>query len=97
MPPSTRDLLASVLGELPPSATACAPIPAATPPASRPLPSPYPKAKQPADQAPGPWRVSAKVSSGQVQISNNLESRVVPKEQVEVYLRGHGPAAAPAR
>ncbi|WP_254978785.1 hypothetical protein [Cyanobium sp. ATX 6A2] len=41
--------------------------------------------------------MSARVSSGQVQISNNLESRVVPKEQVEVYLRGHGPAVMPVR
>jgi hypothetical protein len=31
------------------------------------------------------------MSGGGVQISNNVESRVVPKEQVEVYLRGHGP------
>ncbi|MGL6135144.1 MAG: hypothetical protein ACRC1L_13295, partial [Prochlorococcaceae cyanobacterium] len=81
-PPSTRDLLASVLGELPQ---------AQLPPPVQPPPQPTCTVVR------GPWRVSAKVSSGQVQISNNLESRVVPKEQVEVYLRGHGPAAAPAR
>jgi hypothetical protein len=34
---------------------------------------------------------------GRVQISNNRESRVVPKAQVETYLRGHGPAVAPRR
>jgi hypothetical protein len=35
------------------------------------------------------------VHGGKVQISNNLESRVVRKAEVEVYLRGHGPAVAP--
>lgn len=81
MPPSTRDLLAEVLGE---RQLTAAPI--AAPPS---LPS--------ADLAPGPWRVTAQVHGGKVQISNNLESRVVRKEEVELYLRGHGPAVAPRR
>jgi len=87
MPPSTRDLLASVLGELPPPVTA----PAGPPPHPRP---PQPKAAQ---SEPSLWRVTAKVSGGQVQISNNLESRVVRKEQVELYLRGHGPKVLTCR
>lgn len=89
MPPFTRDLLAAVLGELPPDHPLC------TPAGTAPLPSP-PSAQarplQPQIQAPGPWRVTARVSSGQVQISNQRESRVVPSQQVELYLRGHGPA-----
>jgi hypothetical protein len=72
MPPSTRDLLASVLGELPRSEQAL-PAAIAAPVAERPA---------------GPWRVTARMHGGQVQISNSRESRVVRKEQVEVYLRG---------
>jgi hypothetical protein len=41
--------------------------------------------------------VTAKVSSNQVQISNHRESRVIRKEELELYLRGHGPAVAPRR
>jgi len=87
MPPSTRDLLASVLGELPPAVTA----PACPPPH---LSSPQQKVPQ---SGPGLWRVTAKVSGGKVQISNHQESRVVPKEQVELYLRGHGPRSLACR
>ncbi|WP_254992577.1 hypothetical protein [Cyanobium sp. Cruz CV11-17] len=50
-----------------------------------------------ADPSPGPWRVTAQMHGGRVQISNNRESRVVRKQEVEVYLRGHGPAGAPQR
>ena len=88
MPPSTRDLLASVLGELPVGASEPASVQTAPAPAS-PHPSRPP---EPLTAHPGPWRVTAKMSGNQVQISNHRESRVVPKEQVEVYLRGHGPA-----
>ena len=82
MPPTTRDLLAEVLGERQLTAA-----PSAAPPLR-------PSAAS-ADSAPGPWRVTAQVHGGKVQISNNLESRVVRKAEVEVYLRGHGPAVAP--
>ena len=82
MAPTTRDLLAEVLGERQLTETLSAPPP------SRP-------AASSADAAPGPWRVTAQVHGGRVQISNNRESRVVRKAEVEVYLRGHGPAVAP--
>ncbi len=84
MPPSTRDLLAEVLGERQLTAAQGA-APPLCPPASS------------ADVAPGPWRVTAQVHGGKVQISNNRESRVVRKAEVEVYLRGHGPAVEPHR
>jgi hypothetical protein len=42
-----------------------------------------PKAAVPA----GPWRVTASISSGLVQISNHHESRVIRKAEVEAYLR----------
>ena len=35
----------------------------------------------------GPWRVTARISGGLVQISNNHESRVIRKAEVEAYLR----------
>jgi len=35
----------------------------------------------------GPWRVTARISGGLVQISNNHESRVIRKAEVETYLR----------
>ncbi|NQV11321.1 MAG: hypothetical protein HQ527_09195 [Cyanobacteria bacterium] len=35
---------------------------------------------------PGPWRVTARISGGLVQISNNHESRVIRKAEVEAYL-----------
>jgi hypothetical protein len=35
----------------------------------------------------GPWRVTAKISGGLVQISNHHESRVIRKAEVEMYLR----------
>ena len=84
MPPSTRDLLAEVLGERPLTSEASV------------VASPHPPSAV-ADPSPGPWRVTAEVHGGRVQISNNRESRVVRKQEVEVYLRGHGPAVAPRR
>ena len=42
-----------------------------------------PKAIGPA----GPWRVTARISGGLLQISNNHESRVIRKAEVETYLR----------
>jgi hypothetical protein len=78
---SIRDLLASALGELPPDQR----------PQIQPL-API----QPVSATAGPWRVTAQVYGGKVQISNNHESRVVPKVQLETYLRGHGPAALPS-
>ncbi|MDM7952497.1 MAG: hypothetical protein QUV07_04655 [Cyanobium sp. CZS 25K] len=71
MPPSTRDLLAEVLGErLLTSETSVVASPLS------------PSAA--ADPSPGPWRVTAEVHGGRVQISNNRESRVVRKQEVEV-------------
>jgi hypothetical protein len=35
----------------------------------------------------GPWSVTARISGGLVQISNNHESRVIRKAEVEAYLR----------
>jgi len=35
----------------------------------------------------GPWRVTARISGGLVQISNNHESRVICKQELETYLR----------
>ena len=35
----------------------------------------------------GPWRVTARISGGLMQISNNHESRVIRKAEVEAYLR----------
>lgn len=35
----------------------------------------------------GPWRVTARISGGLMQISNNHESRVIRKAEVETYLR----------
>ncbi len=84
MPTSTRDLLAEVLGERPLTT------------ATRVVASPLPPSAA-ADPSPGPWRVTAQMHGGRVQISNNRESRVVRKQEVEVYLRGHGPAVAPRR
>ena len=84
MPPSTRDLLAAVLGERPLTSEASVVASTHAPPAA-------------ADPSPGPWRVTAQMHGGRVQISNNRESRVVPKAQVETYLRGHGPAVTPRR
>jgi hypothetical protein len=54
--------------------------------------APVPAALEPAAAvagpvAPGPWKVTARMSGGMVQISNNLQSRVVRKEEVETYLR----------
>jgi hypothetical protein len=89
MPPSTRDLLASVLGELPQDHPLSSPAGTALPTSP---PAAHAKPLQPQVLAPGPWRVTAKVSGGQVQISNQCESRVVPRQQVEHYLRGNGPA-----
>ena len=73
MPATARDLLASLLGESPQQAQ-----PAPAQPQERPL-----RARGPA----GPWRVTASASGGRVQISNNHESRLIPKAQLESYLR----------
>jgi hypothetical protein len=35
----------------------------------------------------GPWRVTARITGGLVQISNLHESRVIRKAEVETYLR----------
>ena len=35
----------------------------------------------------GPWRVTARISGGLLLISNNHESRVIRKAEVEAYLR----------
>ena len=35
----------------------------------------------------GPWRVTARISGGLAQISNNHESRVIRKAKLETYLR----------
>ncbi|MCP9825316.1 hypothetical protein [Synechococcus sp. EJ6-Ellesmere] len=44
--------------------------------------------EKPAPSGPaGPWRVTARISGGLVQISNNHESRVIRKAEVEAYLR----------
>jgi len=79
MPPATRDLLASVLGERPlpstPAGAVAAPV----------APSPPPNGP------PGPWRVTARVGASQVQISNQHESRVIRKVEQETYLRAGKP------
>ncbi len=91
---STRDLLASVLGELPAGEPAQQ-QPAVLLPALKSQPTALLKLQQQPVDSPGLWRVTAKLSGGMVQISNNRESRVVRKDQIELYLRGHGPALAP--
>ena len=73
MPETALDLLASLLGESPQPAPA-----APAQPQEHPL-----RARGPA----GPWRVTASASGGRVQISNNHESRLIPKAQLESYLR----------
>lgn len=73
MPETARDLLASLLGESPQQA------PSAPSEPKQHLKS----ARCPA----GPWRVTASASGGRVQISNNHESRLIPKAQLEGYLR----------
>jgi len=35
----------------------------------------------------GPWRVTARITGGLVQISNQHESRVIRKAEAEAYLR----------
>lgn len=84
MPPSTRDLLASVLGEAPARVTA------ATTPAQPGQPQALPRPAAPPCQ-PGPWRLTAQASGGRVQITNNRESRLVRKPELELF-RGGGPA-----
>lgn len=71
MPVDVRADLAALLGEAPASAPAAA---SAAPVVPRP-------------RHPGPWRVTARISGKQVQISNHHESRVVPAAMVETYLR----------
>ena len=73
MPEKARDLLASLLGESPQQAPA-----ASAQPQEHPL-----RAKGTA----GHLRVTASASGGRVQISNNHESRLIPKAQLESYLR----------
>ncbi|WP_255095128.1 hypothetical protein [Synechococcus sp. J7-Johnson] len=42
----------------------------------------------PAEPGPaGPWFVTASITGGLVQISNNHESRVIRKAELETYLR----------
>ena len=73
MPEKARDLLASLLGESPQQA-----------PSGPAQPQEHPlRARGPV----GPWRVTASASGGRVQISNNHESRLIPKAQLESYLR----------
>ncbi len=36
---------------------------------------------------PGPWRATASMTGGLVQITNNHESRVIRKAELESYLR----------
>ncbi len=93
---STRDLLASVLGEAPAGEPAQQ-QPAALLPALKSQPTAFLKLQQQPMDGPGLWRVTGKLSGGLVQISNNRESRVVRNDQIELYLRGHGPALAPPR
>jgi len=73
MPVDVRADLAALLGEVPASAPAAAPAGPVVPP--------------PRPRHPGPWRVTARISGKQVQISNHHESRVVPAAMVETYLR----------
>jgi len=48
----------------------------------------HPVAAQPSATGPaGPWRVTASLTGGLVQISNHHESRVIRKAEVETYLR----------
>jgi len=79
MPPGTRDLLASVLGERPLVTSPADPVvaPVAPPP--------------PPQGPPGPWRLTARVGASQLQISNQPESRVIRKVELETYLRGVSP------
>ena len=52
------------------------------------LSSQIPVATQPsATGAAGPWRVTASITGGLVQISNHHESRVIRKAEVVTYLR----------
>ena len=73
MPEKARDLLASLLGESPQQAPAASAQPNEHPLRARGLA--------------GPWRVTASASGGRVQISNKHESRLIPKAQLEGYLR----------
>ncbi len=58
------------------------------PPATRGSASRGSANREPPPQVPpGPWRVTARISGGLVQISNNHESRVIRKAEVEAYLR----------
>lgn len=46
---------------------------------------------KPGPSDPGPWRATAAKTGGLVQISNNRESRVVRKAELERYLRNGKP------
>lgn len=57
------------------------------PPATSELHGPVEREK-PISSCPAvPWRVTARISGGLLQISNNHESRVIRKAEVEAYLR----------
>ena len=69
-----RKHLAELLGEAPAAALLQLEQPMATA---------HPRATGPA----GPWRVTASITGGLVQISNHHESLVIRKAEVEAYLR----------
>ncbi len=70
-----REHLAALLGEAP------APLVLETEPVQTVVAPP--RATDPA----GPWRVTASITGGLVQISNLHESRVIRKAELETYLR----------
>jgi hypothetical protein len=70
-----REQLAGLLGESP-AVAVLEPAPPLVSPAASPREGPA-----------GPWRVTASISGGLVQISNQHESRVIRKAEVETYLR----------
>ncbi len=57
------------------------------PPATRDQLGPVLSEKSTPSEPAGPWRVTARISGGLVQISNHHESRVIRKAEVETYLR----------
>jgi len=58
------------------------------PPATRGAANGLALGEQPMPSDPtGPWRVTARITGGLVQISNNHESRVIRKAELETYLR----------
>jgi hypothetical protein len=75
MNPSGREQLAGLLGETPAVAV--------LEPEQVQAVATQPSATGPA----GPWRETASITGGLVQISNHHESRVIRKAEVETYLR----------